>query len=40
MVIHKKEHYTDRGADLLIMDYPMNVLPLLHYEKETGEDGQ
>ena len=40
VVIHKKEHYTDRGADLLIMDYPMNVLPLLHYEKETGEDGQ
>ncbi len=40
VVIHKEAHYTDTEADLLIMDYPMNVLPLLHYEKETGENAQ
>ena len=38
VVIHKQEHYTDKEADLLIMDYPMNVLPQLHYGNETGEN--
>lgn len=40
VVIHKDGHYTDRGADLVILDYPMNVLPLLHYEEKTGEIGE
>lgn len=28
-IIHKKEHYLDKEADLVILDRPKNVLPLL-----------
>lgn len=29
VIIHKNSHYRDREADLVILDHPMNVLPLL-----------
>ena len=31
VVIHHKEHFTDQKADLVILDWPKNVLPQLGY---------
>lgn len=31
IIIHKEEHFKDKEADLVILDYPMNVLPELGY---------
>lgn len=31
VIIHKKEHFTDEKADLVILDWPKNVLPQLGY---------
>lgn len=30
VIIHKKRHYRDEAASMTILDYPRNVLPLLH----------
>lgn len=38
VIIHKEGHYMDKEASLTILDYPMNVLPMLGYEKGKDED--
>lgn len=38
VIIHKDAHYCDKDATLVILDRPMNVLPMLGYDKE-GEKG-
>lgn len=37
VIIHKEEHYLDKEAALTILDYPMNILPELGYEKERTD---
>ncbi|WP_294146997.1 Sir2 family NAD-dependent protein deacetylase [uncultured Clostridium sp.] len=34
VIIHKQKHYLDEKASLVILDHPMNILPLLGYGKE------
>ena len=36
VIIHKQEHYMDKEAALVILDYPMDVLPLLGYGEEIN----
>ena len=36
VIIHKQEHYLDKEAALVLLDYPMDVLPLLGYGDETN----
>ena len=35
VIIHKQEHYLDKEASLVILDYPMNVLPKLGYGEKA-----
>lgn len=32
IIIHKEKHYLDENASMVILDHPMNVLPLLGYK--------
>ena len=34
VIIHKAPHYSDKEATMVILDHPMNVLPLLGYEEK------
>ena len=36
VIIHKQEHYLDKEAALVRLDYPMDVLPRLGYGDETN----
>ncbi len=35
VIIHQKEHFKDRTADLVIIDQPKNVLPKLGYKEKN-----
>ncbi|MCC8025571.1 MAG: NAD-dependent deacetylase [Clostridium sp.] len=38
VIIHKEAHYSDKDASMVILDHPMNVLPLLGYGEEKQEN--